>query len=95
MQISEEWSKGAFVIQPGDEDIHTANERRLKVRQGSISQGILKNKRGWGGRNDFVPDIERIISFLPELKLKSLTGGKYASNHCAKSIKVTPLSCTW
>uniref|UniRef100_A0A665TYB1 Arginosuccinase n=1 Tax=Echeneis naucrates TaxID=173247 RepID=A0A665TYB1_ECHNA len=30
-QISEEWSKGAFVIKPGDEDIHTANERRLKV----------------------------------------------------------------
>lgn len=31
IQISEEWSKGAFVIKPGDEDIHTANERRLKV----------------------------------------------------------------
>uniref|UniRef100_H2U7E2 Argininosuccinate lyase n=1 Tax=Takifugu rubripes TaxID=31033 RepID=H2U7E2_TAKRU len=30
-QISEEWSKGAFVTKPGDEDIHTANERRLKV----------------------------------------------------------------
>uniref|UniRef100_A0A7N8Y7U8 Argininosuccinate lyase n=1 Tax=Mastacembelus armatus TaxID=205130 RepID=A0A7N8Y7U8_9TELE len=30
-QLSEEWSKGIFVIQPGDEDIHTANERRLKV----------------------------------------------------------------
>uniref|UniRef100_A0A4W6F6I8 Argininosuccinate lyase n=1 Tax=Lates calcarifer TaxID=8187 RepID=A0A4W6F6I8_LATCA len=30
-QISEEWSKGVFVIKPGDEDIHTANERRLKV----------------------------------------------------------------
>ncbi|KAM3868747.1 argininosuccinate lyase-like [Diretmus argenteus] len=29
-QISEEWSKGTFVIKPGDEDIHTANERRLK-----------------------------------------------------------------
>lgn len=31
VQIFEEWSKGAFVIKPGDEDIHTANERRLKV----------------------------------------------------------------
>lgn len=31
IQIFEEWSKGAFVIKPGDEDIHTANERRLKV----------------------------------------------------------------
>lgn len=32
VQISEEWSKGVFVIQAGDEDIHTANERRLKVK---------------------------------------------------------------
>lgn len=31
IQIFEEWSKGDFVIKPGDEDIHTANERRLKV----------------------------------------------------------------
>lgn len=31
IQIFDEWSKGAFVIKPGDEDIHTANERRLKV----------------------------------------------------------------
>uniref|UniRef100_A0A669D802 Argininosuccinate lyase n=1 Tax=Oreochromis niloticus TaxID=8128 RepID=A0A669D802_ORENI len=30
-QISDEWSRGVFVIKPGDEDIHTANERRLKV----------------------------------------------------------------
>ncbi|KAL0993731.1 hypothetical protein UPYG_G00112800 [Umbra pygmaea] len=29
-QIHEEWSKGVFEIKPGDEDIHTANERRLK-----------------------------------------------------------------
>lgn len=35
VQISEEWSKGVFVVKPGDEDIHTANERRLKVRWSS------------------------------------------------------------
>nr|XP_040036726.1 argininosuccinate lyase isoform X2 [Gasterosteus aculeatus aculeatus] len=29
-QICGEWSKGVFVIKPEDEDIHTANERRLK-----------------------------------------------------------------
>ncbi|KAG7265267.1 hypothetical protein CRUP_020513, partial [Coryphaenoides rupestris] len=29
-QISEEWAKGAFEVKPGDEDIHTANERRLR-----------------------------------------------------------------
>ncbi|EMP41084.1 Argininosuccinate lyase [Chelonia mydas] len=30
-KISEEWSRGAFVVNKSDEDIHTANERRLKV----------------------------------------------------------------
>uniref|UniRef100_A0A8C6LA63 Argininosuccinate lyase n=1 Tax=Nothobranchius furzeri TaxID=105023 RepID=A0A8C6LA63_NOTFU len=29
-QIFEEWSTGVFLIKPEDEDIHTANERRLK-----------------------------------------------------------------
>ncbi|XP_072099743.1 argininosuccinate lyase isoform X2 [Mobula birostris] len=29
-KIHEEWSKGAFLIKEGDEDIHTAHERRLK-----------------------------------------------------------------
>ncbi|MPC79530.1 Argininosuccinate lyase [Portunus trituberculatus] len=31
--VKQEWTTGAFVIQPSDEDIHTANERRLKVGQ--------------------------------------------------------------
>jgi argininosuccinate lyase len=30
-KIREEWQTGAFHIKDGDEDIHTANERRLKV----------------------------------------------------------------
>ncbi|KFP78323.1 Argininosuccinate lyase, partial [Acanthisitta chloris] len=30
-KISEEWSKGVFGLKQSDEDIHTANERRLKV----------------------------------------------------------------
>ena len=30
-KIAEEWGSGKFEIQAGDEDIHTANERRLKV----------------------------------------------------------------
>lgn len=30
--VEEEWATNTFVIQPGDEDIHTANERRLKVQ---------------------------------------------------------------
>ena len=31
-KVKEEWSSGEFKLQPADEDIHTANERRLKVR---------------------------------------------------------------
>ncbi|GLE08153.1 hypothetical protein PINS_up019115 [Pythium insidiosum] len=27
--IKKEWQSGTFVVKPGDEDIHTANERRL------------------------------------------------------------------
>ena len=31
IKVKEEWSSGKFELQPADEDIHTANERRLKV----------------------------------------------------------------
>lgn len=30
-KVREEWEQGNFDIKDGDEDIHTANERRLKV----------------------------------------------------------------
>ncbi|XP_072231346.1 argininosuccinate lyase [Leuresthes tenuis] len=49
-QVSEEWSKGVFVIKPGDEDIHTANERRLKELIGAPA-GKLHTGRS---RNDQV-----------------------------------------
>uniref|UniRef100_A0A8C5A610 Argininosuccinate lyase n=1 Tax=Gadus morhua TaxID=8049 RepID=A0A8C5A610_GADMO len=49
-QISEEWAKGAFVVKPGDEDIHTANERRLKELIGEPA-GKLHTGRS---RNDQV-----------------------------------------
>uniref|UniRef100_A0A3B4ZZI7 Argininosuccinate lyase n=1 Tax=Stegastes partitus TaxID=144197 RepID=A0A3B4ZZI7_9TELE len=49
-QIHEEWSKGIFVINPGDEDIHTANERRLKELIGAPA-GKLHTGRS---RNDQV-----------------------------------------
>ena len=31
-KVRQEWFNGTFDIKPGDEDIHTANERRLKVK---------------------------------------------------------------
>ncbi|XP_030638117.1 argininosuccinate lyase [Chanos chanos] len=45
-----EWSKGVFQIKPGDEDIHTANERRLKELIGEPA-GKLHTGRS---RNDQV-----------------------------------------
>lgn len=47
-KIKVEWSSGQFKIQPGDEDIHTANERRLKELVGSPA-GKLHTGRS---RND-------------------------------------------
>ncbi|MEQ2181838.1 hypothetical protein GOODEAATRI_015727, partial [Goodea atripinnis] len=49
-QISDEWSKGVFLIKPEDEDIHTANERRLKELIGAPA-GKLHTGRS---RNDQV-----------------------------------------
>ncbi|XP_057677221.1 argininosuccinate lyase isoform X2 [Corythoichthys intestinalis] len=49
-KISEEWSKGVFALKDGDEDIHTANERRLKELIG-VAAGKLHTGRS---RNDQV-----------------------------------------
>ncbi|XP_071849197.1 argininosuccinate lyase-like isoform X2 [Apostichopus japonicus] len=48
MEVSEEWMSGTFQIQAGDEDIHTANERRLKEIIGTVA-GKLHTGRS---RND-------------------------------------------
>lgn len=66
LQISDEWSRGVFVIKPGDEDIHTANERRLKVRQ---SVSALHNSAG----------VEKVYSTQEYqeylcIKLRSISG---------------------
>ncbi|XP_029030337.1 argininosuccinate lyase [Betta splendens] len=73
-QISEEWSKGVFVIKPGDEDIHTANERRLKELIGAPA-GKLHTGRS---RNDQVVTDMRLwlrdaISTLTEHALQLIS----------------------
>lgn len=45
-KIREEWEEGNFDIKDGDEDIHTANERRLKVCCWQWLRSILSSKRG-------------------------------------------------
>lgn len=49
-QVAEEWARGVFKLHPSDEDIHTANERRLKELIGDVA-GKLHTGRS---RNDQV-----------------------------------------
>ncbi|KAL2069714.1 hypothetical protein VTL71DRAFT_14393 [Oculimacula yallundae] len=50
-EITKEWEDGKFVSRPGDEDIHTANERRLGEIIGTHIAGKLHTGRS---RNDQV-----------------------------------------
>jgi len=50
LQVAAEWQAGAFVVKSGDEDIHTANERRLTELVGAVG-GKLHTGRS---RNDQV-----------------------------------------
>ena len=54
--VAAEWGAGAFVIKPGDEDIHTANERRLSEIIGAVG-GKLHTGRS---RNDQVATDTRL-----------------------------------
>lgn len=49
-KVAAEWESGSFVIKSGDEDIHTANERRLSELIGPVG-GKLHTGRS---RNDQV-----------------------------------------
>ncbi len=55
-QVADEWARGAFALQPGDEDIHTANERRLTELIGPVA-GKLHTGRS---RNDQVATDVRL-----------------------------------
>ncbi|RUS32560.1 hypothetical protein BC938DRAFT_475071 [Jimgerdemannia flammicorona] len=55
-QVLQEWDDNKFVLQPADEDIHTANERRLGEIVGSVA-GKLHTGRS---RNDQVATDMRI-----------------------------------
>ncbi|XP_026717388.1 argininosuccinate lyase-like [Athene cunicularia] len=73
-KISEEWSKGIFVVAKSDEDIHTANERRLKQLIGDLA-GKLHTGRS---RNDQV---------VTDLKLFMKNSLSVISTHLLQLIK--------
>jgi argininosuccinate lyase len=56
-KVHAEWASDTFVIQPGDEDIHTANERRLTEIIGPEVGGKLHTGRS---RNDQVATDTRL-----------------------------------
>ena len=56
-QVKEEWSSGTFEIKQDDEDIHTANERRLSEIIGNDIGGKLHTGRS---RNDQVATDMRL-----------------------------------
>lgn len=56
-EIRKEWQQDAFVVKPGDEDIHTANERRLGEIIGKHIAGKVHTGRS---RNDQVATDMRI-----------------------------------
>uniref|UniRef100_A0A8C5J1Y0 ARLY lyase n=1 Tax=Junco hyemalis TaxID=40217 RepID=A0A8C5J1Y0_JUNHY len=73
-KISEEWSKGVFAVIQTDEDIHTANERRLKELIGDVA-GKLHTGRS---RNDQV---------VTDLKLLMKNSLSIISTHLLQLIK--------
>ena len=44
-QVRAEWAAGAFAIQASDEDIHTANERRLGELVGAVAGKLHTGRR--------------------------------------------------
>mmetsp|Transcript_3840 Transcript_3840/g.7089 ORF Transcript_3840/g.7089 Transcript_3840/m.7089 type:complete len:468 (+) Transcript_3840:46-1449(+) len=82
-KVYQEWADGTFEIKPGDEDIHTANERRLTELMGPVG-GKLHTGRS---RNDQVATDTRLWLVDAERDiLKDLAGllgacGEYAREH--------------
>jgi argininosuccinate lyase len=67
-QVYKEWETDTFVTKPGDEDIHTANERRLTELIGSDIGGKLHTGRS---RNDQVATDTRLWTVEAEREVLS------------------------
>lgn len=78
-EVGREWEAGGFTVKPGDEDIHTANERRLTEIVGSVG-GKLHTGRS---RNDQVRAT--LINMYATLQ--------FADVH--RSVLISRLTCVW
>ncbi|XP_059178418.1 argininosuccinate lyase-like [Physella acuta] len=74
-KVRHEWDAGTFEIKPGDEDVHTANERRLKELIGPVG-GKLHTGRS---RNDQV---------ATDMRLWFIDRSKVLIKHVAELIRV-------
>jgi argininosuccinate lyase len=83
-QVYKEWESGAFAVKAGDEDIHTANERRLTELVGPLVGGKLHTGRS---RNDQVATDTRLWTvqaereILQDLKALLLAGAGFCRAH--------------
>eukprot|EP00594_Rhizosolenia_setigera_P015466 CAMPEP_0178958706 /NCGR_PEP_ID=MMETSP0789-20121207/11804_1 /TAXON_ID=3005 /ORGANISM="Rhizosolenia setigera, Strain CCMP 1694" /LENGTH=461 /DNA_ID=CAMNT_0020641467 /DNA_START=95 /DNA_END=1477 /DNA_ORIENTATION=+ len=82
-KVKAEWEDGSFQLKPGDEDIHTANERRLTEIIGPVG-GKLHTGRS---RNDQVATDTRLWlvqaekDILNDLAQLLVAGAEYAQEH--------------
>lgn len=82
-KVRQEWAAGTFEIKPGDEDIHTANERRLTEIIGPTG-GKLHTGRS---RNDQVATDTRLWTVeaekdvLKDMATLLTAGASYAKDH--------------
>jgi argininosuccinate lyase len=82
-KVAEEWANGTFEIKAGDEDIHTANERRLTEIVGAVG-GKLHTGRS---RNDQVATDTRLWTveaerdILKDMATFLTVGAEFAAEH--------------
>lgn len=81
--LKEEWAEGKFVEKPGDEDIHTANERRLGEIIGRHIAGKVHTGRS---RNDQVA-VDMRLYVRDELRSVSNILGKLIQTIVARAEK--------
>ena len=96
-RVGEEWAAGTFVIKSGDEDIHTANERRLSELIGAAG-GKLHTGRS---RNDQVSKRAGaspacLPACLPACPRFVASPAPAATEHlCAQGAAVHAANCCW
>jgi len=82
-RVGNEWNTNTFDIQPGDEDIHTANERRLTELIGDTGKKLHTGR----SRNDQVATDTRLWTveaerdILQDLAQLLVAGSEYARTH--------------